>query len=125
MQHTSEQCRTLLPQATISRLWDISAKSGAESCIFVLATHTLVDDKAQDILILADGEASHQTVIGLCPVDLTVEVTCESGELTMELLSTSRAIRKFVHARRRSRFAVRHRKPRQPASMPMPVESRC
>lgn len=125
MQHTSEQCRTLLPQATISRLWDISAKSGAESCIFVLTTHTLVDDKAQDILILADGEASHQTVIGLRPVDLTVEVTCESGELTMELLPTGRAIREFARARRRSRFAARRRKLHQPASVPVPAESRC
>lgn len=125
MQHTSEQCTTLLPQATISRLWDISEKSGAESCIFVLTTHTLVDDKAQDILILADGEASHQTIIGLCPVDLTVEVTCESGELTMELLPTGRAIREFARARRRSRFAARRRKLHQPASVPVPAESRC
>lgn len=123
MQHTSEACAALIPQATINHLWDIAEKTEAESCIFVLKTHTLVDDKAQDILILAGDEASHRTVIGLIPVDLTVEVTRERGELSMEVLDTVKAIRELARARRRSRLAVRRTK--LPHAVPLPAGSRC
>ncbi len=123
MQHTSEACAALIPQTTIDHLWDIAKKTEAESCIFVLKTHTLVDDKAQDILILAGEEASHQTVIGLVPVDLTVEVMREGGELSMEVLDTVKAIRALARARRRSRFAARHTK--LPQAAPLPAEGIC
>lgn len=123
MQYTSEACAALIPRTTIDHLWDIAEKKEAESCIFVLKTHTLVDDKAQDILILAGDEASHQTVIGLIPVDLTVEVTREGEEFSMEILGIAKAIRALARARRRSCFAARRAK--LPHAAPYPAGSRC
>ena len=124
MQHTDENCTALMPRATINHLWEIAEKNESETCIFVLTTHTLADGKAQDILILGDGEAAHQTVIGLSPVDLTVEVTRSGAELTMEILPTTRAIRELAKARRRQRFAV-HSTKRRVHGETVPAESRC
>ena len=123
MQHTDENCTALMPRATINHLWEIAEKNESETCIFVLTTHTLADGKAQDILILGDGDAAHQTVIGLAPVDLTVEVTRSGEERTMEVLPTTRAIRELARARRRQRFAAHRAKLR--ARETVPADSRC
>ena len=124
MQHTDDNCAALMPRATINHLWAIAEKNESENCIFVLTTRTLADGKAQDILILGDGDAAHQSVIGLAPVDLTVEVTRCGTELTMEVLPTTKAIRELARVRRRQRFAA-HRAKLQNRGTAALAGSRC
>lgn len=124
MQHTDDNCTALMPRATINHLWEIAQKSENENCLFVLTTHALADGKAQDILILGGEEAAHQTVIGLDPVDLTVEVTRCGTELTMEVLPTTKAIRELARVRRRQRLAA-HRAKLQNRGTAALAGSRC
>ena len=63
-------------------------------------------------------------VIGLDPVDLTVEVTRCGTELTMEVLPTTKAIRELARVRRRQRLAA-HRAKLQNRGTAALAGSRC
>ena len=113
------------PSCRAQQSWNIAEKNESQNCIFILTTHTLADGNAQELLFLGDGEAAHQTVTGLSPVNLAVEVTREGRELTMEVLPTTHAIRELAKVRRRQRFEAHHAKHRSHWRENVPTESRC
>ena len=102
MNKTSESCTHFIPPEIISHLWRITELYGAVPCTFMLSSRRLGDCKVQDIRLDIDGFSFHHTIFGLPPVNWTVRVRPEGGDLVMAIVLSERAHReldKWAHIR--------------------------